>query len=272
MGYTVAMSNPWATLPSQVAPLLVAGQTLLLVTCRLLPLVVLTPVFGGQSLPARLRLVLAAALGLGLCGAGAEPAELIAGLSFGVLLVKEIVVGFVLSAGVLVMFQVPAAFGQITDRVRGHGQLTLHDPHFRQQHTPLSMLMQMATVAAFLSAGGAGLLLEGLARSVECWPVRAGLPPALARVSLTGVVSLGSGLWLSAVQLAAPTLIAGLLIDLSAALVQRAAQRGEFPQLAFVVKGSVLVALLVAVWPWVVRGLGQALAAAVRFVPQTVGG
>ncbi len=266
------MTPALTELPSQLAPLLALGQNLLLITCRLLPLVVLTPVFGGQTLPVRLRLTLAGAMSLGLLAAAGEPVGLLAAGRLGLLVGKELLLGAVLAIGVRVVFETLAAFGRLADLARGQSMLTIYDPHFPQQRTTLSLAMQTAGVAAFLSFGGAAVLLDALARSLAIWPLHGTLPPALEQTCLQAAIELGGGLLRTSLQLAAPLLIAALLIDLTVALVQRVASPADVSHVSFAIKGVVLLALLIACWPWVAAGLRRTLAIAARLVPAWVGG
>ena len=258
-------------LPAELQPLLAVGQSLLLVTSRLLPLVVLTPVFGGQMLPMRLRLTLAAALGLWLLRATPAGGALLPAARLGVLLAKELIIGGVLAIGVRVVFETLSAFGRLSDMARGQSMLTVHDPHFPQQRTALSLGMQTAGVAAFLAAGGAGLLIDALARTLSLWPVRGTLPPALEQSCLRAAIELGGGLLRVSLQLAAPLLIAALLIDLAVALVQRVASPADVSHISFTVKSVLLLALLVACWPWVAAGLRQTLATAAGVIATLAG-
>src|SRR3954447_153856 len=91
-----------------------------LLMVRLLPMMVMTPVFGGQTMPRRLRIGIAMAFTAALL----PPffplfSKTIVPTDYVILLAKEAVVGLILAFFVQIMFETVAAVGALVDLARG---------------------------------------------------------------------------------------------------------------------------------------------------------
>src|SRR5579871_3360631 len=96
------------------------GQIASLLLARMLPMMIMTPIFGGETLPRRFR------FGLAIAFAGALlPAfmphfnHVIPTADYLILLAKEAAVGLVLAFFVEILFEAVAAVGALIDLARG---------------------------------------------------------------------------------------------------------------------------------------------------------
>jgi flagellar biosynthesis protein FliR len=207
---------------------------------RTVPFVWLIPVFGGPSLPARLRLV----LGLGLSAlcfplvAGRVPSG---GPVMWVLLsLREVGVGLVMGFVAACMFRAVEAAGRLTDIVRGANLAEVIAPGEGNRSSPLGDLLLLLAVVIFLEMGGAGILATALARSYEAVPLGAALPgPASLQAAALLVIVASAKLIEAAIGLAAPALVALLLADLALGALGRAV-----PQIPLYFAGMPAKALL----------------------------
>jgi flagellar biosynthesis protein FliR len=189
---------------------------------RTVPFVWLIPAFGGPNLPARVRL----ALGFGLAAlcfpliAGRIPSG---GPVLWVLLsLREAGVGLAMGFVAACMFRAVESAGRLTDMVRGANLAEAIAPDEGGRSSPLGDLLLLLAVAAFLELGGAGILATALARSYEAIPVTAQSGPASVQGAAFLIIAASAKLIEAAVGLAAPALIALLLVDLIVGAVGRA--------------------------------------------------
>ena len=219
-----------------------------LLTARLLPLVVLTPVFGGQAVPARFRLALAIVIATSFMAATA-PHELLmtSKIAYALLIVKETMVGLTLAIFVLVLFETFAALGALWDRARGSDSTMLYNPTSRQQQTVLGVFVVHLAVVLFLTAGGHLVLLKAMADSLLAISPHAPMPTQLVgRPASLAMISLVSDLFSVAVRLAVPAILVIFVVDIALGLINRMAPQIQAFFLGLTFKGTLAVFLLLA--------------------------
>lgn len=206
---------------------------------RTIPIAWLVPAFGGANLPAFVR------LGLGLCLSllclprtvgFVAPTD---GVAFWfLLLLREAAVGFTVGFVASCVFRAAEMAGRLTDILRGANMAEVLSPVSEGRTSPLGDVSLMLVVLLFLEMGGVGQLALALSESYDAVPL--GGPKVVA--ALGGVVQVAvfasARLMISAVSLAAPALVAMLLVDLVLGAVARLA-----PQLPVFFIGMPLKAL-----------------------------
>ncbi len=212
-------------------------QPLLLVLARLLPLVLLTPVFGGPLLPARMRLCVAVAFALPLAlGLPAHASDVLRGeaVAHGIAMLRELAIGGSIALVVRMLFESLAATGALVDVARGASAAAQNDPSMTATATPLATGMRQLLLAAFFGLGGPMMLLRQIARSFAMLPLGGELP-----------ASMGPGVWFelvgrllaAAFALAAPAVVWLFLVDVGLALANRAAPQLQAWSLGQAAKG-----------------------------------
>lgn len=181
-------------------------RTAALCLVRILPVGAMTPVFGGDLAPRRLRLMLSlltAAIAASACAPAPESAS--SPLGFATAAAAELFVGIVLAVLIRAQFELAGMFGAIADAARGATNGHLYDPVGGLQTSVLSAFALRLTLVAFASSGGLRVMLDGFDRSF------ASVPPGLAVetnfASALGTARLWSAttdLFITAVQVAAP--------------------------------------------------------------------
>ena len=207
-------------------------------SARTVPFVWLIPVFGGPSLPTRVRLALGFALSA-LCFplvAGRVPSG--GPLLWLLLALREAGVGLVMGFVAACMFRAVEAAGQLTDILRGANLAEVIAPGEGNRSSPLGDLLLLLAVVIFLEMGGAGILATALARSYEAVPLGARGPANLQAAALLVIVA-SAKLIEAAIGLAAPALVALLLADLALGALGRAV-----PQIPLYFTGMPAKALL----------------------------
>jgi flagellar biosynthetic protein FliR len=211
-----------------------------LVLARLSPLFLLAPLFGSKLVPARVRAIVALALALGLAPLALRGQRVpLDAMTIAELLLKELLVGLAFAFAVGVLFAALSVAGALLDTLIGFAYGALVDPLTGNQGTVLQQLYGLVGVLVFISIGGDAVLVRGLAETYDL----VGLleQPALG-VLLEGARQAFTGIFASALQVAAPVLLALVLTDAAFGLVSRVV-----PQLNVFAVGApakVLVGLL----------------------------
>jgi flagellar biosynthetic protein FliR len=196
---------------------------------RLAACLAVAPVFGTAATPVPLRAGFAVLL-TALLLPVVPPPDLAAGLSG--LVVGEAFIGLLLGFSALMVIEVAAVAGEVIGYPTGLAAAQQLDPVTQGEAAVPAAFYRLTGLLVFLAIGGHRQLLAALGESYRIVPVGgvhldgAWLPSVVA---LTGrTLALG-------LQMAAPVLVAGLLVDVFLMLVARAA-----PQLNLVAVGAPL--------------------------------
>lgn len=226
------------------SPAVVAGIQLgSLLTARILPLVVLSPIFGGQAVPARVRFSFAVLFGLALGFVSDQSPRAPAATTVIILLiVKELLVGAFLAMLVSMAFQSFAIFGALVDQARGQGAITIHDPHANHDETVFGVFSAQLATVVFLTIGGHRVLLSALSDSFRLMPVHEWVPTAFQGAPLAfALVSSAADMLSVGVRLAAPAMIVALVVDLAGGLIARVAQQIDVGSQSMTLKGMLVL-------------------------------
>lgn len=240
-----------------------------LVAARIVPSVLLVPVFGAPSLPWVLRLGLGGALAAWFTGAMAsQPAFLskgVGGVGWLVSWAYEATLGLTLAFVVWCAFAAARLAGQLQDLARRGDEEGSLDPVSAEPSSPLGSLYVLLAVLIFAELGGPGALITAWGRSFELVPLGGGVMPSGVKVlgAMAGTVA---GLFEVALGLAAPVWVAVWLSDVVFAVAGRLG--GGMGQA--VVAGATAAAPLVVLGT-LLLGLGLARAALEGWVLQVPG-
>ncbi len=214
-----------------------------LLFARFVSFVNIVPFFGGQSVPAQVKVAMATALVvIAYPAAAAEiPADGSA-LGFGAvgfiaLIAKEVFVGFTLGFVASAVFQAVLVAGRLIDLQRGATMGELLAPQVEQNVSQMGQFKIQLAIVIFLSIGAHRFFISGLVRSLEVIPVtrfpnlESGFGPSIEFITvLTGTIfSIG-------LQLAIPVVLALLLTDLFFGLINRVAPQANVFFLSLPVK------------------------------------
>jgi len=247
------------------------GQSLLLAYVRVLPVVMFSPLLGGQLAPVRVRMV--AAIVLAMCAflaSAAAPLEApIAGLTLAGAVLWNIVVGLLPMVGVNAVFAAYTMAAEAMDLTRGATIANVIDPVSRQpQPSLLAPFYTSMLLAGIGIAGAIPIMVREFAVSITSLPlagVGSGVVGVLSVQWTIGLVADAMGM---ALRISAPVLLIVLLIDTAMTVIERSAS-GAFKvrDLGAAIKGPaslaiaafVLAALLPEQVLQVVRNIARAL-------------
>jgi flagellar biosynthesis protein FliR len=164
-------------------------------------------------------------------------------------LLGELAVGLVYGLTLALLNEMLLFAGQITGMQFSFSLVNLLDPASSIQTPLLGELFQLMGTLVVISAGLDRILLASMVRSFRAVPLGS---YAMAPVTALGIVRSASGIFLAAVELAAPVLAATLLVEVSIALMGKLSPQLPVMSLTVPLKTLTGFALLtgsLALWP-----------------------
>jgi flagellar biosynthetic protein FliR len=208
------------------------ARLLTLAAARTVPLALAIPVLGGPTFPLPLRLALGVGLAV-LCLPVLSSAPAAVGeLGWGLLAAREVLVGVVMGFVVASFFRAAEAAGELTDVLRGSDTASASSLLGGGQSSPLGSLFLLLAAVAFLETGGLGHLALALARSYEAIPLAAPMAEVYPRTAAMVVILASGKLIEAAVGLAAPVMVALVLVDVAFGIIARVVPRLPLPVVA----------------------------------------
>jgi flagellar biosynthetic protein FliR len=219
-----------------------------LVLARVSPLFVLAPLFSSKIVPARVRGIIAVALAIGLTPVAmhgqhvpTDPLQ-VAGL-----IVVQVLVGLAFAFAVSALMTAIQTAGGLADNLSGFSFGATVDPINGNQGGTFSELYGLVGVMLFIAIGGDAWILHGIARTFDLVPLTgsAHLGP-LVNAAETSV----SSLFVSAVEVAAPVILALLITDVAFGMVSKVVPQMNVFSVAFPLKVGVAILVVSASLPF----------------------
>jgi type III secretory pathway component EscT len=196
---------------------------------RVAPVILLVPALGLRSLPGAMRAAAALVLGAVIVPALRPAAH--GAIPFPVALLAEFARGLPVAVAAAVPLWAATMVGGVIDALRG-AQDYVAVPTVEGRATPLGVLFSLLAGMLFLALGGPARVVGAL---VEPAPMDNALPRA--------AFDLAAGIGI-AVAVAAPLLAAAVVLEITAALVARAASPAQVHTLLAPARSLALLALL----------------------------
>jgi len=210
----------------------------LLTFFRISLIVFLLPFFGGDSIPSMVKAALCVVLALALWPRLSFPGAVMPAHPMGiaVTLLGELVLGLVLGLTVRFVFAAIQTGGQLIGFQMGYAMVNVIDPLTGTSEAVTAHFLYMVSLLTFLTLDGHLFILRALADSFQYVP-----PGGLIISGLLSehLLAFSSQMFSLALQIAAPVIAALFLVDLSLALVGRAAPQMNILMLGFPIKISV---------------------------------
>jgi flagellar biosynthetic protein FliR len=198
-----------------------AVYAVMLIFSRAGGLLALAPAFSGQNVPMVIRVALAfllATLFLGVVPVPAATPDKF--LIFVLAIAHEVIVGLLMGLAVRLVFYSLEMAGQMMSTEIGLTLSSTMDPITRSESTPVATLLSYFGVIIFFASGTHHMMLLAFARSFELVPAAAdNFNPRVVEL----VVRESGKIFLLAVQMAAPLIAINFLVNLSLAMLSRAA-------------------------------------------------
>jgi flagellar biosynthetic protein FliR len=223
-----------------------SAMTLALV--RLSGMVAFAPFFSSTALPMRAKAVFVGAVALLVAPLVAVSPNAQASISFSAL-IGELAVGLVYGLSLALLTEMLLFAGQIAGLQFSFSLVNLMDPASSIQTPLLGDLFQLMGTLVVISVGLDRILLASVVRSFRVVPLGAyafGTPTALA------IARAAAGIFLAALELAAPVLAATLLVEIAVALLGKLSPQLPVMSLTVLLKtltGFVILIGSLALWP-----------------------
>lgn len=237
------------------------------VGARVSGLMVFTPFLGSSVITPRVKVgivILLTALLYPVCGPRAV-AFTIAGLLR--VIVSEALIGLLLGLVVQFVFEAAQFAGQVMGMQVGFGLVNILDPNTQVDTPVLAVFSQTIAMLIFLQLDVHRWLIRALASSFSYLP--AGTAFVTGEV-MQQLWHLAGGIWLAGVQLAAPALIATLVIDMVLGFLGKSSPQLPVLFLGLSVKsmvGLLVLAVSLKYWPGIFeRFFGTAIHATERLL------
>lgn len=223
-----------------------SAMTLALV--RISGMVAFAPFFSSTALPLRTKAVFAGALAFLLAPLVAALPGAQTHLGFAALL-GELAVGLVYGLTLTLLNEMLIFAGQIAGVQFSFSIVNLIDPTSPIQTPLLGDLFQLMGSLVLIGAGLDRILLASMVRSFRVAPLGTfGLAPTAA----LGIVHAAGGIFLAALELAAPVLASTMLVEVAVALLGKLSPQLQVMNLTVPLKtltGFALLAASLALWP-----------------------
>lgn len=207
----------------------------LLVCIRISGLFVFAPVFSSEALPPKVKSVFLLVLTVVLAPAAAA----LPGSSVDVGLrsiLGELAVSALLGLSLAMLNELASLAGQVLGMQFSFSLVNLLDPNSKVETPLLAQMLSLLEVTVLLAAGLHRTILTALLHTFLVVPLGSGLAPRDAGLHLVASMS---GVFLAALQLAAPVMAATLLVEIGIALMSRVSP--QLPVLALSVPAKTVI-------------------------------
>lgn len=215
---------------------------------RVSGMVALAPFFSSTALPVRTKAVFILAVAYLLAPLVATLPQAQAEIGFAALL-GELAVGLVYGLALALLNEMLLFAGQIAGLQFSFSLVNLMDPSSTIQTPLLGELFSLIGTLVVIAAGLDRILLASLVRSFRVVPLGS---YAMAPATTGALVRAASGIFLAAVELAAPVLAATLLVEIAVSLLGKLSPQLPVMSLTVPLKTMTGLALLtgsLALWP-----------------------
>lgn len=197
----------------------------------------LLPFYGSKTVPTPVKAALLFVLSFALWPQLSFPGKLMpTGLDLVIMFIGELLLGLILGMIVRFLFGAVQLGGQIIGFQMGFAMVNVVDPVTGTSNAVSAHFLYMCTMLTFLVLNGHLYLLKGVAQSFEY------IPPGgllLTPGLVNSIFEFSNIMFTLAIKIAAPVMAALFLVDLSLALISRAAPQMHVLVLGFPVKISV---------------------------------
>ena len=219
-----------------------------LVLVRVSGMVAFAPFFSSTALPMRVKAVFVGAVAFLLAPLVAALPRAPAEISFSAIL-GELAVGLVYGLSLTLLSEMLLFAGQIAGLQFSFSLVNLMDPASSIQTPLLGDLFQLMGTLVIVTAGLDRILLASMVRSFRVVPLG---EFALAPPAALAIVRAASGVFLAALEVAAPVLAATLLVEIAVALLGKLSPQLPVMMLTVPMKtltGFVVLTGALALWP-----------------------
>jgi flagellar biosynthetic protein FliR len=228
-----------------------SAMTLALI--RVSGVVLFAPLFSSNALPARTKAAFVLVVAYLLAPLVATLPNAHAEINFTAIL-GELAVGLVYGLTLALLNEMLLFAGQIMGMQLSFSLVNLMDPSSPIETPLLGTMFQLMGTLVVIAAGLDRILLASMVRSFRAVPLGT---YALSPVTGLGIVRAAGGVFVAALELAAPVLAATMLVEISVALMGKLSPQLPVMNLTVPLKtltGFIVLAGSLALWPRFIEG------------------
>ena len=215
---------------------------------RVLALFATAPVFSHRSIPVRAKVALGAVVALVLAGqVPAPPLSSAFDLEFFTVLVRNILIGASLGFSMRILFTGIELAGQMTGLQIGLSFSGFFNPEAADTDNPVGNIISLLVLALFVAIDGHLVLLIGLRRSFDLFPIAGGIAPA---ISFDHLARLGGQIFAVALLICMPILAVMLLINIVLGVMARVSPQLNLFAVGFPLTLSAGILILLTFLPY----------------------
>jgi flagellar biosynthesis protein FliR len=220
----------------------------LLILLRVSAMIAVAPIFGHRLFLARAKIGLAFMVTLLMFPLLAEQQlEIPVGvLPYGLLMVREVIMGLVLGFAILLLFVGIQFAGQIAGLQMGFGIVNVYDPQSGSQVSIIAQFLNILAILMVLSLDGHHMVLRGVMSSFDVVPLGG---VELKAPMIHKIIALTSQIFVIAVKISAPILISLFMISVALGILARTVPQMNVFIVGFPVQMAVGMTVLVASLP-----------------------
>ncbi|MGH2910563.1 MAG: flagellar biosynthetic protein FliR [Solirubrobacteraceae bacterium] len=239
-----------------------------LVLARITPLFVVAPLFSSTMIPAQVRTIIAVAISIGLApiamhGQTVPSDPLVIALLF----VTNALTGLGFSVAVSAVIAAVTSAGALLDVIAGFSYGQLINPMDGNQGGTLTNLYSLVGLMLFIAIGGDAYMLRGIEHTFTLVPLTGA--PQISSLA-AGVDAAAGTIFVSALELAAPALVALLITDVAFGMVSRVVPQLNIFAVGFPLKIGVALLVVAASLPFLGGFLSNQVGSAVTAALQAV--
>jgi flagellar biosynthetic protein FliR len=214
-----------------------------LIFIRIAAMMIYAPLFGSSRIPRRVKAMLALIIAMGLTGTVPGPAYLpTTTWELSMAIGGELAFG--LAMGLILSFTFIAVqwAGEMIGQQMGLNLSEVFDPQFGAQGSLVGDLYFMLTLVVFLVIGGHHALLRGVKESFDALPV---LTVGVNAQLVDLIVSMFQATTSLAIQVAAPTLVTMLVVDVALGFISKTVPQFNVMSAGLTIRSLVGMLLLI---------------------------
>jgi len=189
--------------------------------------------------------------------------------SFLLLIFKEVAVGFLIGYVATLAFGAFVMAGELVSSDMGLSMAEMVDPLFEDQVSPISQILQLLGLVLFLSINGHHWLINALVFSYKTVPVTGFIETGF---TISKVVQMFGGLFISAIKVAAPVMIIMALIVVVSGFLARSMPQLNIFLVIFPLKIIAGFLILAMIFPFITRSMEYLLNLLRKDIFSLVGG
>ncbi|HEX4465988.1 MAG TPA: flagellar biosynthetic protein FliR, partial [Solirubrobacteraceae bacterium] len=228
---------------------------------RVTPLFFVAPLFSSAVIPPRVRGIIAVGISIGLTPIALRGQQIPTDvLAVSELVVEGLLVGYAFAFSLSILMAAIESAGSIIDVLSGFSYGTLINPMNGEESAVIARFYGLVGTIIFLVIGGDAWTLRGLSRSFELVPLTEG--PRLGSL-VGGVEQVFTTVFASALEIAAPVLIALLITDVAFGVVSRVVPQLNVFAVGFPTKVAVALFVVGASLPFIGNWINDQLSTSV---------